>query len=187
MSERPTLLVDVDEVLFPFAHAYDRWLIRNRGHGLEPNAMRRYAIADAAGDGHSSLAVIFVNDERTIQDEPPLAGALEALNILSEHYTIVACTSRRGGPEGAATRAWLGLHLPPITDVIFTNVDHGRPLHTKGFLARAHSAIALIDDTPENLVDLPHTCAGYLFRRPSGLDSSADSLEWNAVVETLIC
>lgn len=187
VSKRPTLLVDVDEVLFPFAHAYDRWLVLNRGHGLEPEAMRRYAIADAAGAEHSSLAVNFVNDKRTIQDEPPLVGALDAVVSLNEHFKIVACTSRRSGPEGAATRAWIDLHLPPVSDVIFTSEDHGKPLHTKGFLARRHGAIALIDDTPENLVGLPSTCTGFLFRRPSGIDSSAESIEWNAVVETLIC
>ena len=60
-AERVVLL-DVDEVLFPFAHAYDRWLRRNEGFGLDPRHLSLYNIPAAAGPEHDRLVVQFLSD-----------------------------------------------------------------------------------------------------------------------------
>jgi hypothetical protein len=180
-----TVLGDVDEVLFPFAHGYDAWLTAHRGRGLDPDLMREYLIAEAAGDGHRDYAVQFVNDPAAL-DIPPVPGATAAIAALGERYRLVACTSRRNLHEGPATRAWLDRHLPGFDDVVCTSESHDGVTVAKGSVAAHRQAVALIDDSAEHLTDLPDGCRGFLLRRPEGLASGPSAVTWPDVVATLL-
>lgn len=187
MSRPPasTVLVDVDEVLFPFAHGYDAWLTARRGRGLDPGPMRQYLIAEAAGEGHRDLAVQFVNDPATL-DLEPVPGAADAIAALRAHYRLVACTSRRNQHEGPATRAWLDRHLPGFDDVVCTSETHDGVTVAKASVAAHRQAVALVDDSAEHLADLPDGCRGFLLRRPAGLDSDPHAVAWPDVVAALL-
>lgn len=181
---RATILVDVDEVLFPFAHSYDEWLVRERGIGLDPDLMNRYEIADAAGEGHRGYAVRFLNDPATLEIEP-VAGALASVQTLGSTYRLVACTTRRNEPEGAATQAWLDRHLPGFDELVCTSERHDSAAIAKSDVAIKHRAVALIDDTEGNLAGLPDYCRPLLLRRPPGLHSDQSALTWGAAVASL--
>ncbi len=177
-AKRGTILVDVDEVLFPFAHSYDAWLVRELGIGLDPDLMSRYEIAAAAGDGHRGHAVSFVNDPATLGIEP-VDGAVAAIEVLGSNYSLVACTTRRSALEGDATQAWLDRHLPGFDGLVCTSERHDDIAIAKHEVAVSKQAIALIDDTEANLEGLPDYCQALLLRRPSGLISPPDAKTWS--------
>ncbi|MDO8732933.1 MAG: hypothetical protein Q7L55_10260 [Actinomycetota bacterium] len=183
---RPILLLDLDEVLFPFADAYDRWLACRRGYGLDPVLKRAYDVGAAAGSGHRELAVQFVNDPAVIATVPPRSNARSALRVLEQTYTLMACTSRREALEGEATRAWLRRYFPEVNEALFTSQDHSSPVRTKAALAEEVGAAALVDDTMQHLADLPPTCVGLLLKRPPGMQSEPGSRHWATTVRVLL-
>lgn len=176
------VLLDVDEVLFPFAHAYDRWLSRNVGHRLDEGHLSRYDIPAAAGSRHNELVVQFLADPSVISGEVLRADAVPVLQKLATSYRLIACTSRHGHDEGAATRAWLAAQVPLVEDVIFTRHRRGEPASLKASVAHNLNAVLLIDDTAEHLIGLPQTCRGVLLERPVGLPSEPGSVPWAEVL-----
>lgn len=176
------VLLDIDEVLFPFAQAYDRWLFTARGIGLDREHLSRYDIPTAAGAQHDELVVRFLSDPKTIAEEGLIPQAAEALPILSARSRLIACTSRHSHDEGEATRAWLQAHTPCIEDVIFTRHKRTDPGTAKAQIARETAAVMLIDDTFQHLIGLPASCQGILMRRPRGLPSAANAVSWASVL-----
>lgn len=179
--EKPVLLLDVDEVLFPFAHAYDRWLVRTRGEGLNPELLARYEIPQAAGEDHNTLVARFLADERVLKEETPLAEARALVNEAQEKYRLVACTARHESDEGASTREWLQTHLPQIEMVRFMRVERGSKAVRKSQTAIEMGAVMLIDDTATHVSDLPRRCEGVVVRRPQGLRSDTGARDWEEV------
>ncbi len=177
-----TVLLDIDEVLFPFAHAYDRWLLRNTGHRLDESHLSNYDIPAAAGPRHNEFVVQFLSDTSVIRGEVLLSDAEPVLQKLAANYRLIACTSRHGFDEGDATRAWLAAQVPLVQDVIFTRHQRGEPAQSKASVAQDLKAVMLIDDTAEHLVDLPSGCRGVLLKRPAGLPSGVGAVYWSKVL-----
>ena len=179
------ILLDVDEVLFPFADAYDAWLTRRRGFGLDAALKARYRIEESAGAHHNRLVVEFLNDPHTVTDTEPIEGALAAVGQLSKLCRLVACTSRHQSDEGAATRAWLKHWFPAIEDVVFVRDVRGGEKREKAAVCRELGAAALVEDSAEHLEGLYSGTLGVLVRRPHGLNSAAGSLPLEEAVEVL--
>jgi hypothetical protein len=179
---RSVVLLDVDEVLFPFAHAYDRWLLRTAGVALDPAHLARYDIPAAAGPRHDEFVVQFLSDPAVIDQEPVLEAAVPVLGCLAAHYRLIACTSRHGHDEGDATRAWVTAHVPVVEDVIFTRHRRGEPARSKAAIAQELDAVLLVDDTADHLRRLPPRCRGVLLARPAGLPSEAGAVPWSQVL-----
>jgi hypothetical protein len=179
---RPVVLLDVDEVLFPFAHAYDRWLGRNAGLSLDPGHLSRYDIPAAAGPRHDEFVVRFLSDPDVISAEAVIKEAAPVLRQLTSRYRLVACTSRHGLDEGNATRAWLAAQAPVVEDVIFTRYRRGEPARSKASVVADLGAVLLIDDTSEHLRGLPSGCRGVLLTRPAGPPSESGAVHWSQVL-----
>ncbi len=177
------VLLDIDEVLFPFADAYDSWLTRHRGVGLDAGPKAQYRIEDAAGPGHNRLVVEFLNDPHTVADVEPVVEAATAVGELSKRCRLIACTRRHQSDEGAATRAWLKHWLPVIEDVVFVRDVRGGAKRAKASVCRELEAAALVEDSIEHLLGLPSTTRGVLVRRPHGLNSAAGSLSWTEALD----
>lgn len=176
------VLLDVDEVLFPFAHAYDRWLRRTTGTGLDPVQLARYDIPAAAGHRHDELVVEFLSDPEVIAGEVLLEAAVPVVQQLAARHRLIACTSRHGHDEGAATFAWLASHVPQVEDVIFTRHHRGEPSRSKASVAQELNAVLLVDDTADHLRWLPSSCRGVLLARPAGLPSEPGAVSWSQVL-----
>jgi hypothetical protein len=175
------ILLDVDEVLFPFAHAYDRWLRRNARTALDVAHLARYDIPAAAGTRHDELVVRFLADPYVITGEVVIKAAVPVLQQLGAHHRLIACTSRHGHDEGDATRAWLAAHVPVVEDVIFTRHHRGEAARSKASVAQELGAVMLVDDTAEHLRGLPPSCTGILLTRPAGLPSEPGAVPWSLV------
>ena len=181
----PVVFVDVDEVLFPFAHAYDRWLRKNVGHGLDYSHLAQYDVEAAAGPDHDRLVVQFHADPSVVHTEKVIPPAGKLLAQLSGKYKIVACTSRFEHDEGTATRNWLHANAPQVADVIFTRFRRGETPKPKADFVTKHNAVLLIDDYAKNLVGLPPSCHGLLTVRPAGLPSGEGALQWAEIFQIL--
>lgn len=176
------VLLDVDEVLFPFAHAYDRWLVRNGGTGLSAEHLARYDVPAAAGPLHDELVVQFLADPRVINEEHLIEAAVPVLAELAASHRLIACTSRHGHDERDATCSWISTHVPVIEDAIFTRYRRGGPARSKASVAEELNAVMLIDDTAAHLRGLPSHCRGVLLARPDGLLSETGAVPWAQVL-----
>lgn len=178
---KPVALVDIDEVLFPFSQAYSRWLRRTRGISFVPELMATYDLAATLGAEHFTMAPRFLSDPHTIELERPIDDAVEAIWELTQVSDVLACTHRPEDTEGVATVAWISRHVPAIKRVLFTRFDPTARPGPKSEIARRTGARILIDDTPENLVNLPRDCSGLLVQRPGGIVSDPLSRSWSAL------
>ncbi len=167
------LLIDIDEVCFPFAHAYHDWLQRNGFNGLRWEGLDRYDLDTALGrDDHDRLAEQFLNDPATLS-VAPIPDAAQAIDDLRRHgFEVFLATARFATAEGAATRAWVARHLPGLERRVFLTRDRRQGTHIpKGQLAWSTGAVALIDDADEHHHHIPDGCTGFLMPRTGGLPS----------------
>ena len=185
MARRATVLVDVDEVVFPSAHAYDRWLKHNIGHGLDRTHLKRYDIVAAAGENHDTYVVQFIADEHTIWAEARLPDSVAPLHEMAQTHRLITCTSRFYSDEGEGTTAWLNLHVPELDDIIFIRNIRGTQGGSKADVAANTNAVLLIDDDPSHLVGLSAHCRGALLARPAGLPSADGAHRWDETLQLL--
>lgn len=184
-QNKRVVLVDIDEVLFPFAQAYARWLAANSSLTINVDKLRAYDVPRAVGPQHLELVCQFLSDPAVLLLETPIVEGAEAVCRLADTSRLIACTSRRQRYEGQSTEAWLSRHLPVIDDVIFTRAWWSGVATTKSYFAHKLGARALIDDTGVNLYGLPIGCRGLLMRRPVGLMSEEGAQGWPSVLRQL--
>jgi hypothetical protein len=187
VSHREIILVDVDEVLFPFATAYQAWLHDDHGITLDYTG-RTYDGLFWTYDWHEGLVTDFLNSS-TMQDTAPLTVAHAATVLLAEQYDLRVCTARGEATQGDATRAWVQRWLPHLGECLFTRQQVGDPgTVTKRSIARAHHAVALLDDLPRYLAEdqEPDGCTGFLIARPAGIPSEPGALTWDIVLSALL-
>jgi 5'(3')-deoxyribonucleotidase len=186
---RKALLIDLDEVLFPFATTYHDWLIRHRGRGLDHYRLATYQLPHAAGvseDDYYEHLDTMLNEQHIIATTPPLPGSQEALDALSSAYELLICTARHEEALGDASRAWVTQHLAGISDVICINSNDPRRTTTKGRVAAKLNAAALIDDSDSNFLDLHPQTLAVPFKRPHGLPSAPGALTWAEALPRLL-
>ena len=181
----PVLLVDLDEVVFPFAFAYRDWRISQGLPGIPPHVWGSYGLDDTNLPGHEDLMPAFFADPQVLA-VPPIPQAYKVLHRASQRMTVVACTGRYEDTEGDATRAWAARHLPWVADVHCVGW-HPEAGHASGkpAVAQALNAVALIDDRVEHLQGLPAATAGLHVRRPAGVLSEPGALTWPQVAARL--
>lgn len=180
---RGTLLVDLDEVLFPFAQGYNDWMWRKHGFFLNQRYLHEYKISKAAGSNHKDLKNDFLNDVHTIYKQKPVLAAAQALSDLQGEYRIVICTERNHDLTYDSTMSWLENHTPFIREIFFSNDITEKQF--KQNLAKEVDAVALIDDKSKNLKKLPQTCVGFLVEREYPTLSEPNALPWANIYTTL--
>ena len=182
----PLLLIDIDEVCFPFAHAYHDWLVTNGVGALNWEGLGKYNLDAALGrDDHDVLAESFLNDPSTIE-VPAIDDAVKGISTLrSSGFTVYLCSARFAVAEGEATRRWVARNLPGLEDNVFlTRENHSGSRIMKGHLAWATGAVALIDDAAEHHHALPKGCSGFLMPRIGDLPSDALPIGSSALAVT---
>jgi len=181
----PVVLLDLDEVLFPWAFAYRGFRARRDLPPIPPQAWRNYAIGEDTIVGHQDLMASFHNDAAT-QAVGLVPGREHDCLELAKTFSLVACTSRYEVTEGPGTRAWVQRWAPWLNGVHFCNwhPESGRA-SGKGRVAEELRAVALVDDTPVHLEGLPAGTVGLLVERPAGVPSASGALPWDQVVTRL--
>lgn len=150
----PVVALDMDEVLYPFAAGYARWL---RARGLptyEPWACEPVDAAVMAGVPFE-VALLqqaeFASSEYGLSLEP-VPGAARALYELGRVADVHIVTARTRPAFEDATRAWLDTHLPNLVqDVHFLHETFTVAGPTKAEVCRAIGARVMVDDTASHL------------------------------------
>jgi len=183
---REELLLDVDEVLFPWAVTYRAYRKRRGLAPVPETAWDTYTIGEATIPGQQNLMEDFHSDARVLAT-PPLRGRAEDCQVLAQHFTLIACTSRYEATEGPGTLAWLDRWVPSISAVKFCgwHPESGRP-SGKPDIAKELDAVALIDDTPSHLVGLRGDTRGFLVARCPEVTSAPGALPGKTIVEELL-
>ncbi|MFM7087993.1 MAG: 5' nucleotidase, NT5C type [Candidatus Paceibacterota bacterium] len=169
------VLLDLDEVVFPFADAYHQWLLNNGHKGLSWEGLFKYDLDKALGsDNHDKLAEKFLTDLRTL-DVNPIPGSVEGVKkLINLGGEIMFCSARFAINEGAATRTWVERYFPGYGKRVMLTRDKqlGSKIE-KGDVAWMTGAAALVDDSYEHHIALPDSCKGVLMKRRDHLPSDS--------------
>ncbi|MEI7719868.1 MAG: hypothetical protein WCI89_01520 [bacterium] len=156
-SQKPALALDLDDVLKETCAALCRFHNAHFGTNHTPEKMPSFNL-DISWDCTSEetarrLDLFFRSEHHT--EATPMEGALEALQILAEHYELHIVTAR---PEVVRnmTAAWVNRHYPRLfTHMHFLSAHHldhnSRP---KSDICRAIGARVFIDDGVHNVKDV---------------------------------
>jgi len=120
---KPTIAVDLDEVLGAFVEGLAVFHNERYGTKLTSADFRSYHFADVwggTGDEATAKVLAFYESDH-FRELAPIAAAAECLSTLSAHFRFVVVTSRQH-MIADKTRSWLGRHFPGIfADVVFGN------------------------------------------------------------------
>ncbi len=186
MSKKKPVLVDLDEVLYPFIHTWDEWLFRTQNQNVDWEALVWHYDLDLYLPKYVEKQPDFVKAHLSIVDPKPIPGSIESLSLIAQQYPIMACTARNAIDWRNATEKWLGEHAPFISDVIYIRDGRGHDPISKGEIADKLKAKAHIDDTKFWVDSLPSHVKGYVLKRPSPLASDPGAVSWEEIVEDLL-
>ncbi len=146
-STKPLLISDVDEVIVHFIKEFEEF-IGKLGLGLKPgNPAEPYHVFDlksglaiSAASGFELVNEFFVRHTRSMK---AIDGAIEGLNWLSKHATIVMLTNlpHFAGDDRRANLAMLGVDFPVITN----SGPKGPAL--REIASRTNAPVVFIDDS----------------------------------------
>lgn len=156
---RETLAIDLDDVVLATAEPLLEFY--NNAHGATLTLKDYYSndlhvlqapdLATAIKRFHVYL------DSPEFFKLPPTQEAVEALNILKEHYSLYAVTGRNSVVE-EATKLWLEDHLSGLfEDAIFTsyyNAKENASISTKAKVCQEIGAVALIEDHLDHAIQV---------------------------------
>lgn len=182
---KPILLIDLDECIFPYTVNYIPWLKQYQGIIK--------AFPDPKGEPdhfdnepwHAELDTTFINHPITLSIKPR-PEALYAVRALSKKYSLTICTARVRATHEGATQAWVRKHLPYFGETIFTSIGFAKPGVSKGEVVREKGAIGLIDDRNEHLDSLFPGYNGYLVDRVNPIPSDRGAKSWQEITTSLL-
>jgi 5'(3')-deoxyribonucleotidase len=184
-SKKRTILIDLDEVVYPFLQTWDTWLRTQHGKTIDWEAFVWWYDLDLYLYGHLDLMPDFIA-YNGVREAKPIMGSVEALAELSKHYDIIACTARNEADWGLLTKEWVREHLPFVKEIVHVRKGHGDDAIPKGEIARLYTAKALIDDTAAWMATLPIGTDGYVLKRPAPLASDPGAQDWSEILNNLI-
>jgi 5'(3')-deoxyribonucleotidase len=184
MKQKPILLTDLDDTLFPFADTWAQWQYTSTGNPID-EAMYWVYDVDAYLHNFLELQPSFINEVHLF--EPlPVEQAHAALMELSHHYEVRALTARNHDEWSEHTESWVRTHAPYITEIHYTRMTKGGEVIPKATLAKKMKAHALIDDTKFWIEGLPSSVKGYIAKRPRPFPSDEGAVEWDFIKADLL-
>lgn len=160
LTKKPTLAVDVDEVLAQFLPECNEWHNRLYNTSFKLKDYKSYNFCEtwmcSDDEAMSRVYAFFASDG--FNDLEVVPGAIEAMIWLSQHFELVVVTSRQLLIKDSTLR-WLDKNFPKGTfkDVMFGNL--WLPTHeikanshlrrTKRSMCEEIGAVGLIDDQPK--------------------------------------
>lgn len=174
---KPILLIDIDDVIYPFLETWNA-SSQNTKHistDYDPHNTHPEYLEEI-------LNFIKTHDTSKVQ---PYNEAINALNILSEDYTIIAVTSRDITNMKETTQTWMSKNAPTVTDIIFTRAYFKASPQSKANVANIMQAAILIDDSSEEVEQLHNSTKGYIVKRPASLTSDQGAMSWKEILKDL--
>ena len=146
--DRPLLICDVDEVVVHFTRSFEDYIgkrqlyLETSSFALNGN-VRRQGTAECLNDTHLSELIddFFVD---CTADLPPIEGAVEALNELAAHASVVMLTNL---PHHARDKRIMNLQGLGVGFPVVTNSGPKGPaiLH---LASQTRDAVVFVDDSP---------------------------------------
>jgi 5'(3')-deoxyribonucleotidase len=191
-SSRPTIAIDIDDVLFPFAPGLAEFHNLKKGTTLTSEDFNDYDFTKVWGGTREETNTIIEDFfESDYIHLSPVDGAKSALEQLNKDFNIVLVTARNEAFK-LGTVKWLTARLPQLFNhVMFAGNHHdGRGYRQKGEICYELGASLLIDDHPMNIASaMRYGVGGIVFsdKEWSVLDGLPDSAvhcsDWPAVLE----
>lgn len=155
MSKKPTIAVDIDEVLFPMGPTFLHYYNTEHGTDYKLDQMTSYFLEDVTGDSTEYMLgkiQAYLETEHYTKGHP-VSGALEAIHKLREKFRLVLITSRDHFFRGH-TEKFLEKHFSGLYDELhYTHAAEDPSKRTpKYVICQEIRAIALIDDHLPNVV-----------------------------------
>lgn len=181
----PVVLIDLDEVLFPFALTYRAWRALEGLDPISQSAWDSYGINETHIPGHQSLMAEFFASALALAT-PPVESRAEDCRVLASTHEVIGCTGRYADTEGAPTWEWVRRWVPFVAQIEFCgwHPEAGQP-SGKADVARRLGAQALLDDSAVHLKGLPSSACGLLVERPAGTVSERGALPWDEAMRQL--
>ncbi len=186
MSKIKPVLVDLDEVLYPFVHTWDLWMQHTKNQNVDWEALVWYYDLDLYLPKYVDLQPDFVKAHTNLLNPVPIPGSIESLAIIANAHPIIACTARNSEDWKETTENWLSSHAPFIQDIIYIRDGRGKEPIPKGEIARKLRAHAHIDDTKFWIDTLPKNVKGYVLKRPLPLASDPGAQTWDEIIEDIL-
>jgi hypothetical protein len=186
MSIKKPVLVDLDEVLYPFVHTWDLWLQHTKNQTVDWEALVWYYDLDLYLPKYVDLQPDFVKAHVDLLNPQPIPGSIEALSLIASSHPIIACTARNSQDWSGTTEKWLATHAPFISDVVYIRNGRGHDPIPKGEIAKKLKAHAHIDDTKHWIDTLPPSIKGYVLKRPAPLASDEGAKTWDQIVSDIL-
>lgn len=183
-KKRKPILIDLDETVFSFAASWDKWMQHTTGQTID-EALYWYYDIDAYIPDFLEKQEEFIKHLPVIKPKP-VPQAMDALNVLSQHFPIKALTARNKDEWAKETEFWTEKHLPFVTEIHYTRHSGGSPATPKGVMAEELKAFALIDDTKHWIDSLPPHIHGYVVKRPDGLASDHGAQSWQEITHDIL-
>lgn len=184
MKQKPILLTDLDDTLFPFADTWAQWQYTSTGNPID-EAMYWVYDVDAYLHNFLELQPAFISEVHLF-NPLPVEDAHTTLIELSHHYEIRALTARNHDEWGEHTEAWVSKHAPYISDVYYTRREKGGSVEQKATVAERLKAHALIDDSSYWINGLPSHIKGYIAKRPRPFPSDEGAVDWAFIKQDLL-
>ncbi len=152
--EKPTIAIDIDDVLFPFVVGVAKHYNGLKGAALTPADFFSFNFDEVwGGTVEESVEIVYDFLSTDCLALQPVAGAQEVLGRLKEDFNLVLVTARNDEfrPQ---TASWLQQHFPGLfRDVVFAgNHYDNRGFRAKGDICKELGADLLIDDHPKNIL-----------------------------------
>ena len=190
---KPTIAIDVDEVLFPLLASFFSYLKAAHDIDIVPDQMETYRTEDVIGGTSEDLLAkmdAYMQTEH-YENTSPVIGAVEALKQLHINYRLIIVTARHKNFSGFTER-FIETHFKGLFDnVHYTHdvIDPGvnRP---KAEMCKELQAITLVDDSLRNVIEcaeagIPSVVFGdYRWNQSEELPEGVTRcVDWEAVEE----
>jgi 5'(3')-deoxyribonucleotidase len=147
---KPTIAIDVDEVIFPLTATFFPYLKAEHGIEVTQDQMKTYRTEDViGGTGEELLAKMsaYLHTEH-YENAAPIIGAVGVLKELHKHYRLVIVTARHDSFQGLTER-FLDTHFTGLFDKVLYARKAGHSAEhqvSKVELCKQEGAVVLIDD-----------------------------------------
>lgn len=152
--KKESLAVDVDEVLYPFVHAFSEWHNSNYGTALMQHDFFTYDFAQVLGVPKVESIRRIMNFMRTdYLHQGTLEDSQRSISALSKRYQVCAITARSPIVRRSTSR-YLQNHFPQIGRVIMVGYykKANRPKPKSSALRRL-GAVGIIDDNNAHVLE----------------------------------
>mmetsp|Transcript_26225 Transcript_26225/g.68883 ORF Transcript_26225/g.68883 Transcript_26225/m.68883 type:complete len:214 (-) Transcript_26225:1741-2382(-) len=152
-NDKPTVAVDIDEVLCAFVDPLARFTAATFGATATAADFFSYTFREVwkCDEAESTKRVqAFLESADFESGLPVLTGARKGLGRLAQKYRLVAVTSRQTQIK-VVTEAWIDREFPELFAAVHFGNHWGLTgeKRSKSEMCRAEGAVCLIDDSPK--------------------------------------